>query len=1605
MDSSPRQLPFPGTFQFRDDETAGIEALFERTFLDCAIEPAAQACLERTRFLPRPEGAADRQEDASGGAPQADVAAAADPVGGGAASVEADVSRYVVLWRGDSGIGKTRISQQVRASAASRNVAVYEVYHHDVEGIPFKPFLKAIRNILRDHDGGATLQEKYRYGLERLMPDLYGPGGASAGEEGSSIPFADDDSWSLPDQLSWSQADKIRTLDAITQLLLELTTQRPLLLLVHDLHWSDRPTIELLRYIGRNLALRNASRAPDPSRPEGAEAPFREETGAGPEFDGFEGDEWRGLAPKGLQPLDLATSFPSTSRIRAERLLREARAGSEAASAAGPRLMILANYRGFADSTFYLEQAIRELGSEPFSYHGEIHPLTAEEAGASLESSLEAIEDSGGRHRISQDGLEAIAELSEGYPGFLNQLLTAIVLGEGPFGEVDSESHVWTGDGIRAVLAGMETPLSPPTEPAASPPPNLEGQAEAESPPASRYADAPPRDPFTTGRRHSILRLRLSKTSPDELRILQALAVSRRPVTPTVLLQLLPGLSSTAEEPLPRIVEVLKSLETRGLLEHYDSRDREAGEGAAFYFFPLWDIVHVVEETLGDQELTRLHGRIGESCRHRLEDQGDLVAYELYYHLRRSDDPRASLQFGLMAARRFLHSFALEKARRIYLSLLGLLVEPEDMALRVDVLEQSAAISLALGEPGQAEEALRQAQLESGDSVPTERRLGLLLLEAEAACQTDPAKGLKIVGKATRLVSDENTLQGVRLQLVTARIRLARQDLKRAINFALKGVGACQKVGEIPELGELYRVLAGAFYRKGEYSYAVDHYQRALDIFERLEQRQALVRALDELGRVYLERGNHFRAARYLYKSLEVRRSEHDIVGLCKSYDELGQVYLRSGDYLKTIESLNRSLSLKERVGDFRGINPTLLVLGDLYFRLGRYEHALVYFNREVENSQRIGDTSGLVQAFTQLGRVFYQLGDVKRAESLWKQVSILASEFKLKSQEADGWLLGGDLRALARDWPEAEKCYKSAAETHGKLGHRRREVCALLNLSELKFNRELHDEALKFASKAQIIADEVKALDFQVRSLTLKGNIHRFLKGGNKDKSREFLQKALEFSQSLSDVDALFQLYYSLARVYHADREYAEASNFYGKAELVLKQIGEGLSDDHAVRFLEDSRRKVFREDISRFRREAMGRSPGALLDLRQSGVTVTAIKERPVTPADYKELTAKVLRVHSEINKLHFHDRVLAEALELTGADRGFVLRVQNRSYFPVAYQGFGTNPLQDPEFVVASNLTQESIRKGRSYLSSPKETQESGEEGSPSDKLQVAGLVHRSILSVPFMTHERIFGGVYLDKPLAAGCFVLKDRVLLEAFAEHAAVALDNRREFETAIRDPLTGYYTASYFTERLREAYRLFNLHGKSFTLIGYYLPTLEEALGDGRGQPVSTLTDVLQEVLPQDASLCWGSPILYILLRETDSPVAVTLARKVHARLEESMNEEIPMKVLPVHNRYHQGSDMYFEMRGSLLPETCDPRLLGELRAVLADDTSLREAKRILEKHKIESTLRKTGGNITHAARELGIHRPQLSNLLKKYSLRREVFENGGEEPRDTAAT
>ncbi|MEK7469636.1 MAG: sigma 54-interacting transcriptional regulator [Planctomycetota bacterium] len=74
---------------------------------------------------------------------------------------------------------------------------------------------------------------------------------------------------------------------------------------------------------------------------------------------------------------------------------------------------------------------------------------------------------------------------------------------------------------------------------------------------------------------------------------------------------------------------------------------------------------------------------------------------------------------------------------------------------------------------------------------------------------------------------------------------------------------------------------------------------------------------------------------------------------------------------------------------------------------------------------------------------------------------------------------------------------------------------------------------------------------------------------------------------------------------------------------------------------------------------------------------------------------------------------------------------------------------------------------------------------------------------------------------------------------------------------------------------------------------------------------------------------------------------------------------------------------------GLIDPEHLSPQVLGSAGADgVPTGGTLKGAKLSVERKMIEAALKRTGGNVAAAARELGVHRPQLSVLIGKHGLK-----------------
>ncbi len=146
---------------------------------------------------------------------------------------------HVVLVAGEPGIGKTRLAQELLVFARLRGclAVVGRCYEQEVT-IPYLPVAEALRAMVREiaDDRLDTLVGRFAAELVKLVPEL-------------SLRIRDlQPSPSLePDQ------ERLRLYEHVTAFLTTGARARPLVFLLDDLHWADAATLQLLRYVARNI--------------------------------------------------------------------------------------------------------------------------------------------------------------------------------------------------------------------------------------------------------------------------------------------------------------------------------------------------------------------------------------------------------------------------------------------------------------------------------------------------------------------------------------------------------------------------------------------------------------------------------------------------------------------------------------------------------------------------------------------------------------------------------------------------------------------------------------------------------------------------------------------------------------------------------------------------------------------------------------------------------------------------------------------------------------------------------------------------------------------------------------------------------------------------------------------------------------------------------------------------------------------------------------------------------------------------------------------------------------------------------------------------------
>ncbi len=154
------------------------------------------------------------------------------------------------------------------------------------------------------------------------------------------------------------------------------------------------------------------------------------------------------------------------------------------------------------------------------------------------------------------------------------------------------------------------------------------------------------------------------------------------------------------------------------------------------------------------------------------------------------------------------------------------------------------------------------------------------------------------------------------------------------------------------------------------------------------------------------------------------------------------------------------------------------------------------------------------------------------------------------------------------------------------------------------------------------------------------------------------------------------------------------------------------------------------------------------------------------------------RILHFTREMNEEFDRDRllrlILDRAIELTGAERGFVVLMREGQEEVHIARNLDREAVAEPEQKISTRIIGQVLRTGRLVRTENAESDDRFEQ-----YLSVHDLKLQSIIALPFRSRGKTIGALYLDNRHRVGLFTAESERVLDLFADQAVAAIDKAR----------------------------------------------------------------------------------------------------------------------------------------------------------------------------------------------------------------------------------
>ncbi|HUO84898.1 MAG TPA: sigma 54-interacting transcriptional regulator, partial [Thermoanaerobaculia bacterium] len=410
------------------------------------------------------------------------------------------------------------------------------------------------------------------------------------------------------------------------------------------------------------------------------------------------------------------------------------------------------------------------------------------------------------------------------------------------------------------------------------------------------------------------------------------------------------------------------------------------------------------------------------------------------------------------------------------------------------------------------------------------------------------------------------------------------------------------------------------------------------------------------------------------------------------------------------------------------------------------------------------------------LGEALEMLGDWTEALDHYERCLRLEGFDETRPQRVDVYVPLARLTAKLGDIPKAIRYAQKAYDAGVRLRTEELIADAAFVLAQIEMEREGFEEAERYLEQARSLFESIGTPHSRSRLGVVAADL--CLRKQDLDGAADMLGLSRVIAEKLGDRYTLGQVteFEGKLQFFRGEREAAEES--FAKAEEIFSEIetswdlGRLLFDVGLLREDAESATRAIRRAIAIFE------TLNASLDLERARGVLYRI--RPAGRGSDRSVVGLyeiVKIINSTLNVQEVLNRVLDIALKRLRAERGMIVLLD-----PItsALRTRVVRNIKEPAEETSRSpqwLIKEVIRTGQSLISADARADDRFID---SETVIIENIV--STLCVPVIMKDRIAGAIYVDHRETSHLFSQRDLHFLEAFADQAAIAIENARLYE-------------------------------------------------------------------------------------------------------------------------------------------------------------------------------------------------------------------------------